>query len=98
MSTGPNQTTILAVGDIDAFKREIVADVLDGLRSLLAETSAKPAAKKLTRIELAERMDVDVSTIDRWAKAKRIPSLMSGGTRRFDIDAVESALATNAAS
>lgn len=73
--------------DPDELRAAIVADVLAALRPIL---NRRPETDKriATRAEMAQILGWPLAKLDRESAARRIPSLLSGGRRCFEIEKV----------
>lgn len=72
--------------------------ITSGQLELLADMIAERLAKQprcIDKSELAEKMGVSVSTIERWMAEKKIPFIKPDRRVLFDIEAVVAALSNN---
>jgi len=72
--------------------------ISSGQLELLADMIAERLAKQprcIDKSELAEKMGVSISTIERWMSERKIPFIKPDRRVLFDIEAVVAALSKN---
>jgi excisionase family DNA binding protein len=79
-------------GLLDLIREAAREGVAQALSAQCPREAATPAAPLLDKRALAHALGVSTATVDRLCRTKRIPFVVVGDARRFDLESVRAAL------
>lgn len=80
-----SSSILIHEADLEQLRADITADVVSGLRSVLAEISEP---RLVDRPRMAELLSISVPSLDILVREKRVPSVLLGARRLFRPQAV----------